>query len=104
MTPCEVCGSNQPVGVFSVPGVPYSAAYCQTCIDVGAHPWGVLVATTACVGSLEMMNDEWKEMVFATCRRLNKTVEEFNADVLRADEEMQKYEPPPVEGNEFEGF
>lgn len=108
MTPCETCGSDNPVGVACVPGVPYSAAYCQACLDAGAHPWNILVANTVCVGSLELMAPWWRELVNNTCTRLGRTLEEFEADVRRCAEQMQNdllnYNPPPVEDDEFEGL
>lgn len=80
MSLCETCGSSNPVGVASVPGVPYSAAYCQDCLDANAHPWKILVANTACLGGWHNAADWWKEMVQDTCKRLGKTLDEFLAD------------------------
>lgn len=82
LTPlCETCKKNKSIGVACVPGVPYSAAYCQECLEANAHPWGVLVANTACLGGWEEAADWWKDMVLATCKHLNKTLDEFKAAV-----------------------
>lgn len=78
---CDVCNKNKAVGVFCVPGVPMSCAYCQECIDADAHPWGIVVANTACVGGMEYAADWWKELVEHTCNHLGKTIDEFNKTV-----------------------
>ena len=78
---CAVCKDEPAVGVCCVPGVAYSAAYGRKCLDANAHPWDILVANTACIGSLEKSADWWKEMVTCTCKHLGRTLEEFNARV-----------------------
>lgn len=78
---CDVCGAEPSVGVVSVPGVPCSMSYGRRCIDAGAHPWGILVANTACIGGLQHAAPWWKTMVEDTCRHLGKTIDEFNRDV-----------------------
>jgi hypothetical protein len=86
-TVCETCNVRESIGVCSVPGVPYSAAYCQECLTADAHPWHALVANTACVGGLENSAIWWQEIVNHTLKHLGRTLEEFNADVdkLNAD-------------------
>lgn len=78
---CQVCGENEAVGVYSVPSVPISCAYCADCLAAGAHPWRVLVANTACIGSLDKCADWWKWMVTDTCEYLDRTLEEFLVSV-----------------------
>ena len=80
---CEVCEKNEAVGVCCVPGVPMSSAYCRECLQANAHPWNVIVANTACVGSFDDCIPEWKEMVRDTCKHLGKTMEEFKAAVAK---------------------
>ncbi|MGI0133708.1 MAG: hypothetical protein ACREBW_01960 [Candidatus Micrarchaeaceae archaeon] len=82
MIHCETCGGAA-IAVLSVPGVPYSTSYCSECIEANAHPWKILTANTACIGSYEESSDWWKEMVQATCKRLGKTLEEFKQDVVK---------------------
>lgn len=60
---CEVCGKNAAIRVACVPGVPYSAAYCQACLDANAHPLSALIANTVCCGGLDKCADWWQEMV-----------------------------------------
>ena len=37
--PCECCGhTNYPAGVSCIPGVPYSASWCEVCIVMDAYP------------------------------------------------------------------
>jgi hypothetical protein len=81
MPTCEVCKKEQAVGVCCVPGVPYSAAYCKTCLDANAHPYFIVVANTACIGGLEHSAPWWQDIVRDTLVHLGKTPEEFKADV-----------------------
>ena len=85
---CEVCGKNEAVGVACVPMVPMSCAYCSECLRVNAHPWGVLVANTICIGGLDQANEEWKQMVQDTCTHLGRTLEQFNLAVEQGIKEM----------------
>src|SRR5574337_21580 len=84
MPTCEVCKKNKAVGVCSVPGVRYSAAYCRQCLEADAHPYFIMVANTACCGGLEHTCEEWQEMVRHTLAHLNKSAEEFEKDVAEA--------------------
>jgi hypothetical protein len=81
---CETCGVNNAIGVAAVPGVPYSAAYCASCIKANAHPWWLVVANTADIGGLDDAADWWVEIVEATCTHLGKTMDEFNREVAQA--------------------
>jgi hypothetical protein len=78
---CEVCNKNKSIGVASVPGVPYSAAYCKECLEANAHPLFIIIANTACCGGLDKCSDWWKEIVNDTLKHLNKTLEWFNKEV-----------------------
>ncbi len=81
MPVCEVCNKEQAIGVCCVPGVPYSAAYCRTCLGANAHPYGIVVANTACCGGLNQTSPAWQEIVRDTLVHLGKSIEQFNADV-----------------------
>jgi hypothetical protein len=81
MSKCDVCGIEESVGVYSVPGVPISMAYCKTCLQENAHPWGILVAQAACLGGLSNAHEYFIEMIECTCKRLNRTMEEFESQV-----------------------
>lgn len=91
---CGVCGHtgiiDEEVFVACIPGVPYSAAYCRKCVLANAHPWGILVANTACCGGWKKCNDEWKQIVLDTCNHLNRTLDEFLTLVDKNIEELKK--------------
>lgn len=89
---CEVCKQNVSVGVYCVPSVPISCAYCEECGKANAHPWWVLVSNTACGGgSLDKMALWWREMVEDTCKHLGKTLDEFNSDVQESVIRLDAY-------------
>lgn len=90
---CDVCNDEEAVGVACVPGVPMSCAYGKRCLEANAHPWGVLIANTACCGGLDHCNDEWKQMVTDTCTHLGKTLEQFSADVAFEIKALAEYNP-----------
>ncbi len=88
---CEVCGQNEVVGVACVPGVPYSAGYCTECLRANAHPWHILVGQVACIGSLDKVHAEFMYMVECTCKRLNKTMDQFKKDVQASLKKLDEY-------------
>ena len=103
---CEVCSaeiSDADAVVCSVPAVPYSACYCRVCLEANAHPWHILVANTAALGTLDDSALFWKEMVSDTCKHLGKTIADFEADVKNSVAAMEEYfanvetpEPTPI--------
>jgi hypothetical protein len=60
---CEVCGTEQAVGVACVPGIPYSAAYGRECLLRGAQPYHIVRANVACCGGLAYMMEWYGETV-----------------------------------------
>ena len=90
---CQVCDKNKAVGVCCIPSVPVTVAYCSECLQANAHPWFILISNTACCGGLEHMADFWRKMVTDTCKHLNKTLDEFNADVVKDIKNLEEYEP-----------
>ncbi len=84
MPTCEVCGKSKAIGVASVPGVPYSAAYCKECLEANAHPYFILVANTACCGGFDKTCPEWQDMVRDTLAYLGKSAEQFEKDVAES--------------------
>jgi hypothetical protein len=89
---CEVCHKNEIVGVACVPGIPYSAGYCVECLRANAHPWDILVGQVACIGGLDKVHGEFVQMVECTCKHLDKTLEQFNAEVQQSIKSLEKYE------------
>ena len=88
---CEVCKQNEMIAVVCVPGMPVSAAYCQTCLQANAHPWHYLVASIACLGGLENAAEWVHDMVNDTCTHLNKTLEEFKTAVAQSIADTDAY-------------
>jgi len=84
---CDCCNKNEALGVACVPMVPMSMAYCKECLEANNHPMAVLVANTACIGGLDNANDCWKQMVLDSLRRQNKTLDWFNSEVLKSEED-----------------
>lgn len=78
---CEVCGAPEVHGVCSVPGVPYSAAYCRPCLEKDLHPMWILIANTASIGGLDQAAPWWREMVEHNLKGQDKTLEWFNEQV-----------------------
>jgi len=78
---CQVCGQEGEARVCSVPGVPYSAAYCTKCFDANAHPYDLVVANTWAAGGYEECADWWKGLVDDTLTYLEISHEDFNKDV-----------------------
>jgi hypothetical protein len=95
---CETCERNNAIGVASVPGIPYSAAYCDECIKANAHPWWLLVANQCAIG--EPLGDTapwWQEIVLGTCEHLGRTVEEFKNEVAQTIEDDPELGPSPCD-------
>lgn len=87
---CEVCGTEPATAAVAVPGMPVTVAYGRACLDANAHPYGLLVANTACIGGYELAAEWWQRMVTDTLRHLNKTQQQFDSDV--ADAAMKVFE------------
>lgn len=79
---CDVCGAPA-IGVAGSALGPVSFAYCQTCANTGAEPYGMTVAFVAeTCGTTEEAIAEWfRPVVAATAERAGKTVPEFWAEV-----------------------
>ena len=90
---CDVCNDEPVVGVACVPGMPVSVAYGRKCLDANAHPYGLVVANTACCGGLEHTADWWQQIVKDTLSHLGKSLEQFNADVAKDIKEFEEQEP-----------
>ncbi len=58
---CEVCKQEPMVGVACVPGIPYSAAYGQKCLEMGADPWGIVRINIKCCDGPENVVPEYLE-------------------------------------------
>ena len=78
---CEVCGKGGEHPVASVPGIPYSAAYCKDCFASNAHPYHLVVTNTWSAGGYDECTDWWKSMVNDTLKHLKISREKFNSDI-----------------------
>ena len=88
---CDVCG-KEAVGVASSVTGPVSFAYCKECLQEKREPYGALVSMVSCCGnSLDDINDVYREIIIKNLKYYNKTVEEFNADVKKSNDEMMAY-------------
>ena len=98
---CEVCNKNQAIGVYCVPAVPISCAYCKECLDANAHPWWVLIANTVCIGGLENAAYWWKKMVEDTCCHLGRSIEGFKQEVQKEINQINEVEKEAWYGKEI---
>lgn len=87
---CEACNKRPAVGVCSVPGVPFSCAYCRECLQSNNHPMFILIANTACCDGYENTADWWKEMVNSSLKQQDKTLEWFNNEVKASINSLNK--------------
>jgi len=78
---CQVCGENRETAVCSIPGIPFSAAYCQECFDANAHPYDLVVANTCIAGGYDKCADWWQSIVNDTLTHLKITREQFDKDL-----------------------
>lgn len=86
---CECCGKKGPlVGVASIPFIPMSIAWCQSCLHAGVLPYWAAVANTASVGGIEQTNEGWQNLVEITLEYFGKSKAEFLLDVTKAEKEL----------------
>ena len=81
---CEVCNGGFKEGnivVCAVPMVPYSARFCQDCLNAGAIPYWIATTNTDIAGGWDNCIEEWKDVVNDTLIHLNITMEQFLKDV-----------------------
>lgn len=81
MSICEVCDERETVHVLSVPGLPYSAGYCEECAKSGANPYWCMVTVAAMCEGIEHVSAEYLSIIEVTLKYLDKTWEEFNEAV-----------------------
>lgn len=86
---CDVCKNEPSVGVASSVLGPLSLAYGRSCLDKGAEPYWLVVATVAmCGGDLNNLADWAKKIVLASLEVAGKTENELLADAKEEIEEM----------------
>ena len=81
---CEVCEEEMHEGrtiVLSVPGIPWSARFCNSCRRAGAIPYHLLVANTQCIGGYDQSADWWRDIIELTLEHLGITMKQFLKEV-----------------------
>lgn len=92
---CDVCNTSENIiGVFASSLAPMSFAYCKSCAESSAEPYGVLVATlSVCLFSSAdyepQVRDSIKSIVDSSLHIVGKTKEQFFADL---DVAIKEYE------------
>ncbi|HHT7153096.1 hypothetical protein P4I89_08490 [Bacillus cereus] len=92
---CDVCNaSDNIVGVFASSLSPATFAYCKSCAESSAEPYGVLVTrlSVSLFSSADydsQVRDSVKSIVDSSLRIVGKTKEQFFADL---DVAIKKYE------------
>lgn len=85
---CEVCKARAAEGVYASRIAPVSSAYCPSCMDSGAEPYGVLVTTLVLGESEREISPQLQHVIDATLKVTGKSETELWTDV-----EKQKKEP-----------
>lgn len=88
---CQVCGEPAK-GVASSGIGAISFAYCQECLNVGAEPFGAVVALLSMIGGDENAGENLHAMIEATLQRVGKTKEELDAAVQKAIQEEAEFD------------
>lgn len=91
MNKCNVCGREIQTYVACSMCGGISLSYCKECLESGAEPWFNLATYIAFSGGKypDDINESFREAVKATCKRLNKTEEDFIKtvdDILNEEE------------------
>ena len=82
LSTCEVCERLPEYTRGTMPFTQYQVGYCLECLSRNAHPWWALTLTTATLGGRAHVSKEWQRMIEDTCLHFDRTLEEFDADVL----------------------
>jgi len=83
---CQVCGKDEKTKICTIPGVPYSAAYCKSCFDANAHPYDLVVSNTWAAGGYNKCANWWQDLVDDTLEHLNISHSKFTKDVDAMEE------------------
>lgn len=101
---CDVCGTGESIGVASSWLGAFSSAYCRRCATEGAEPYWAILATASMgrLGSFADFVPAFQDTVMATLKILDKSLDEYWADVEKTIEEEQAYWATQVEFTEEE--
>ena len=85
MGKCDVCGKEAETVVCCSSCGAISFAYCQECLNSGREPYDALVGMGL---TSDMINKSYKQQILLpSLQFFGKTIEEFDADVEKADAE-----------------
>lgn len=85
---CDCCGKPA-VGVYASTMGAISFAYCKDCLNKGIEPYWAIVSYVSCgCNSYEEMNNIYKKIVKTNLDYYGKTIEEFNKDIKKCNEDM----------------
>lgn len=85
MGKCDVCGKEAETVVCCSSCGAVSYAYCQECLNAGREPYDALVGMGLIYGCIN--KSYRKQILLPSLRFFGKTIEEFNADVEKMDQE-----------------
>ena len=89
MGKCDVCGKETNTNVFASTCGAISFAYCEECLSAGREPYDALVGMGIPYRYLSLQFRE--QILLPSLRFFGKTIEQFNADIDKADEEFRKW-------------
>ena len=106
MGKCNVCGKEAETVVCCSSCGAISFAYCPECLNAGREPYDALVGMGL---TSDMINKSYKnEILLPSLKFFGKTLQEFDADVEKMDEEyynwLQHQDECAEEKSEVEGF
>lgn len=78
---CDICGGEGPITVYASPFGPWSTAYCEECLKVGAEDYFAVVIKAAIAGGRDKVEDWIEEIIAGTLQRTGISPERFNQDV-----------------------
>ena len=89
MGKCDVCGKEAEVQVVCSTCGAISFAYCPECLNQGREPYDALVGMGL---PSKFLNKTYKAQILMPSLQFHgKTIEEFDADVQKLDEEYEEW-------------
>ena len=89
MSKCDVCGKETETMVCSSSCGGVSFAYCRECLNASREPYSALVGMGLYYADI---NRTYKEQILLPSLKFHgKTIEEFNADVEKLDEDYAEW-------------
>ena len=86
---CDVCGKETETAVCASACGAVSFAYCKECLKAGREPYDALVGMGILYEDLSAAFRE--QILLPSLKFFGKTVEQFNADINKMDEEFYKW-------------